>query len=582
MYITDSIAILGSGLTAIANLPILIIGRFLCGFAVGLNSSLVPLYINEVSPIQLNGITGSMNQILICLGLLTSYLLGYGIPYTNKDDPSVTANTQYSELFWRLFMVLPGLVSLMRTLLLIFVLPYETPKYLVLQGHDESAVKVLEKIYKGSAVQEQFDQLQEEKKLQDQSGKLTYKELSSKTYKRRLFVGCGLSLLQQLSGINAFSMFSNKIFLGADTKLTEDTYNQARNFTTILGIVNLIVPILCSLISNKVGRRSLLLWGNALCLVCLTIFPLSDTTLPNLSKIAVFGYAVGYGFSLGPIVWMVIPEILPDLGIGVAVLANWSTAFLVVQAFPLLPFGTYNFLIFAACCAIGEVFVYIYVEETMGKTPKEIAAIYSSGGKYREDILKSSAPKLTENDYSDIKPNISHIQMVFSANTSILSPVAADASKNLSPLDPRKLARSKFVRANEDVSPLGVTSPTDGVEKEVSPTNFEFRVLPGDEEGESWPNEEEEERVEVTFHAVKEQNQLEEIVSPVKGFATPKIGYTPEGKKDLKERVGITPETGDKSPNELESGEKKTEEELSKTREKGLRLDFSNASDEEV
>jgi len=64
-------------LTLFQNLPVLLIGRLVCGLSVGLNSAIVPLFINEVSPIELNGVTGTMNQVGICMGVLTSYLLGY-------------------------------------------------------------------------------------------------------------------------------------------------------------------------------------------------------------------------------------------------------------------------------------------------------------------------------------------------------------------------------------------------------------------------------------------------------------------------------------------------------------------------
>jgi MFS family permease len=48
-------------LTLIENIYLLIAGRAICGFAVGLNSALVPLYINEISPTSVSGIAGTMN-----------------------------------------------------------------------------------------------------------------------------------------------------------------------------------------------------------------------------------------------------------------------------------------------------------------------------------------------------------------------------------------------------------------------------------------------------------------------------------------------------------------------------------------
>jgi len=59
--ITDLIGIAGLVLGIIANLYVLYLARFIIGICVGLNSSLVPLYIKEFTPLSLTGTMGSMN-----------------------------------------------------------------------------------------------------------------------------------------------------------------------------------------------------------------------------------------------------------------------------------------------------------------------------------------------------------------------------------------------------------------------------------------------------------------------------------------------------------------------------------------
>jgi len=299
------------------------------------------------------------------VGSLTAYAMAYGLPYTNKDDSFMVENTHIDPFYWRLILAIPAGVALLRSFFLMTMLPYESPKYLVFNNQIEQAEVVLKKIYNKEEAYEQLENLKYEKEIQAQTGKLKMRSIFKEKYRSRLFVGCGLSILQQLSGINAFTMFTNKIFMGSNTKLTLEAYESSRNLTVIFGVVNLVIPFLCSFITPKVGRKTLLIVGNTLCMVCLIIFPFSDTILPILSKIAIFGYAVGYGISLGPIVWMYIPEILPDVGVGVAVLANWVFAVIVIQTFPLLPFGSYNFLFFGGFCAFGISFHNIVCERNI-------------------------------------------------------------------------------------------------------------------------------------------------------------------------------------------------------------------------
>lgn len=45
-------------------------------FCTGLNTSLVPMYISEISPLNLRGGLGTVNQLAVTIGLLISQILG--------------------------------------------------------------------------------------------------------------------------------------------------------------------------------------------------------------------------------------------------------------------------------------------------------------------------------------------------------------------------------------------------------------------------------------------------------------------------------------------------------------------------
>jgi len=80
MIITDLITIIAVGLKFVNNEYALLVGRLICGYCVGLNSTLVPLYIAEVSPTPIKGVTGTFNQLFFSVGLIVAYSFGYLLP----------------------------------------------------------------------------------------------------------------------------------------------------------------------------------------------------------------------------------------------------------------------------------------------------------------------------------------------------------------------------------------------------------------------------------------------------------------------------------------------------------------------
>ncbi|KAH1215486.1 Plastidic glucose transporter 4 [Glycine max] len=54
----------------------MIIGRLLAGIGIGVTSAIVPLYISEISPTEIRGALGSVNQLFICIGILLALVAG--------------------------------------------------------------------------------------------------------------------------------------------------------------------------------------------------------------------------------------------------------------------------------------------------------------------------------------------------------------------------------------------------------------------------------------------------------------------------------------------------------------------------
>lgn len=85
MILSDIIGIIGTALYFINNFWIGVIGRFISGLIVGINSALVPLFIKEISPKEISGLAGTFNQGFINTGLILSYLLGLLFPIDKTE-----------------------------------------------------------------------------------------------------------------------------------------------------------------------------------------------------------------------------------------------------------------------------------------------------------------------------------------------------------------------------------------------------------------------------------------------------------------------------------------------------------------
>lgn len=90
-FFFDAIPLIaGSALCAVATSSTQILaGRFLIGIGIGLASALVPLYISEVAPAKVRGTLGSINQLMICLGILAALVVNVLLP-----------TTEWRTMFW--------------------------------------------------------------------------------------------------------------------------------------------------------------------------------------------------------------------------------------------------------------------------------------------------------------------------------------------------------------------------------------------------------------------------------------------------------------------------------------------------
>lgn len=346
-----------------------IIYRIIGGIGVGLASMLSPMYIAEISPAESRGKLVSFNQFAIIFGMLIVYFVNYAIARQGDDS-------WLNSIGWR-YMFASEMIPASLFLILLFFVP-ETPRYMVLKGQDDKALRVLQKIngpQLGSKVLEDIKQ--------------TLSTTSGKLFSFGFFVvvvGILLSAFQQFVGINVVLYYAPEIFKnmgsGTDTALLQ---------TIIVGIINLSFTVVAIMTVDKFGRKPLMIigaLGMAFFMFALGFsFYFEQVGIGAL--IYMLGYVACFAVSWGPVVWVLLSEIFPNRirgrAMAVAVAAQWISNYLVSWTFPLMNKSTFlvdtfhngfAYWIYGAMGLIAAWFMIKFVPETKGKTLEEMEHLW--------------------------------------------------------------------------------------------------------------------------------------------------------------------------------------------------------------
>jgi sugar porter (SP) family MFS transporter len=339
-------------------LTFFILMRFTAGIGVGMASMLCPMYIAEISPPKVRGRNVAINQLTVVLGILITNLVNYFLADTGKDA-------------WRWMFGL-GTVPSVFFLLGVMWLP-ESPRWLLKDGQDIAARKVLDKIGSAEFVESTVSAIQ---KSLTGTAKHTFKELFDKRVRPAVVVGITLAVFQQFCGINVVFNYTSTIFESVGANLNRQLFE-----TVAIGFVNLVFTLLAMWQVDKMGRRPLMLIGSlGLSIVYIILaFMLQKQFPAGMVSIFVLLAISMYAISLAPVTWVLISEIFPNKIRGVAsslaIVSLWGAYFILVFTFPILAkkLGAYGpFYLYAGICFLGFLFVLRKVRETKGQTLEEL------------------------------------------------------------------------------------------------------------------------------------------------------------------------------------------------------------------
>lgn len=349
-----------------------VLARMLGGLGVGAASMISPLYISEVAPAHSRGRLGTLYQLAIVLGINLVYYVNYRIAAWGDESWNV-------EMGWRFMLGSETLPALLFLGLALFV--PESPRWLMKQRRDEEALAILERINGPEQAQAVSQDIRQS--LDHEEGGL--KELLQPALRKPLVIGLVLAVFSQITGINAIIYYAPQILKSVGVG-TESALAQ----TFLIGVINTLFTFVALWGIDRAGRRTLLLWGVSLMVVCLAgagaAFHFQLTSGPWL-LLFILAFIASFACSLGPIPWIMIAEIFPTKIRGAAmslcILGLWLAVVAVTQFTPMLldPVtglgGAFTFWLFMVFAIVLLVFVWRMVPETKQRTLEEIEQSWS-------------------------------------------------------------------------------------------------------------------------------------------------------------------------------------------------------------
>lgn len=350
---------------------VMIMGRIVSGFGVGLLSTIVPIYQSEISPPNHRG-------ALACAEF-TGNIFGYAFSvWTDYFCSFIDSN-----LAWRIPLFIQCFIGAI--LAAGSLLMPESPRWLIDMGKDDEGMRVIADLHGGDVddpvAKAEFQEIKDKVLIERGSGEARSYATMWRKYKRRVLLAMSSQAFAQLNGINVISYYAPRVF--------EQAGWIGRQAILMTG-VNSIIYILSTLppwyLVDRWGRRPILLsgasvMGMALCATGFWMF-LDMSWTPGAVVVSVIIYNAAFGFSWGPIPWLYPPEIMPltfrAKGVSLSTCTNWAFNYIVGAGTPWLQDVIHWRLYFmhAFFCGCSFALVYYLYPETKGVPLEEMDAIF--------------------------------------------------------------------------------------------------------------------------------------------------------------------------------------------------------------
>ncbi|KAI8051470.1 major facilitator superfamily domain-containing protein [Syncephalis plumigaleata] len=359
-------------------------GRWLAGFGSAVAVVVVPLWLTELAPVEQRGMIGVMNQLGIVVGILAAQILGLFLS---------------SSFVWRYILLAPGLLGIIQ-LVMMPICPDTRSQFL----EEEEAERARHRSLRGqrrlrraqhhhhrrrrsdlsdTAMATHDADVDTEdpyasdtpptprasrlmRRLRSPSRPFTLAMLVRRPYLRPMLAVLLCLLGQQFSGINAVMYYSTPI-------LSAVMPSQAALISVYISIANLVVTLLAARFMDRYGKRKLLLYSIfGMCLASLLLSFAISYNAGSLAALLIILVVSSFGVGLGPIPFLVAPDLFPPELAGqaqsVGMAANWVGNLIVAALFlPIRNYlGGWIFAVFSGillCQGIGVLIMFVPEDE---------------------------------------------------------------------------------------------------------------------------------------------------------------------------------------------------------------------------
>jgi sugar porter (SP) family MFS transporter len=338
--------------------------RFLGGLGVGASTVAVPVYLSEVSNPEDRGSVVARYQFMIVFGIFIAFFSNYLLKGVGGAAD------------WRIMLGVEAIPAIIYTLMVMGV--PKSPRWLLLYGNDESSARSVMHQLGVSNIDSEINAMKDSIKISSSSAK----GLFSGKYSLPITLAFLLAFFNQLSGINFVLYYAPEILEKAGLAGKESLGSSIS-----IGAVNLIFTMLGMYLIDKLGRKSLMLYGSIGYITSLSMvayaFYSGAGSLFLLFFICMFiaSHAIGQG----AVIWVFLSEIFPTkvraLGQSFGSGTHWVFAAIITLITPFFldsdrgifkdnPWPIFAF--FAGFMVLQLLFVIFLMPETKGKTLEEL------------------------------------------------------------------------------------------------------------------------------------------------------------------------------------------------------------------
>ncbi|KAJ6101781.1 hypothetical protein N7486_004208 [Penicillium sp. IBT 16267x] len=375
----------------------LIVGRIVSGMGMGFINSTTPVFQSEYSPQGIRGILVSVQLTVLTFGAMLVYWIDFGFSNMN------------SSAAWRVPTVLQS-AFLMLQLLLLPLVP-DTARWYASHDRPEDALMVLQRIYADSESEEFIRNLHADiiqtVAVEASLGAGSWKDLlkdDSIHSRRRLFLACGIQIMQQLGGNTAVLYYANTLFQNSVGFSTHGAGLMSGFLSTWFFVASFIPWFLI----DRVGRKPLLLsmisvMGAVMAIQAALIYQVQNKTpIAHEAGIAaaamLFIYLGAFAIGFQGTAWVYVPEILPlrlrQRGSSIATASNWIINYVMVQVTPpsIQNIGWRTYIIFAVFNICWVPTIYFLYPETKGLQLEDVDRLFSKTDDLTTLIADKSNP----------------------------------------------------------------------------------------------------------------------------------------------------------------------------------------------